>query len=93
MPAYTAPTKDIQFVLDEVLIISGSDVPGYSDLQPDFTGAILDEAGKIARDILAPLNAPGDTEGCRIENGVVHTPRGFKEAFATMCPSMASRSG
>ena len=84
MPAYTAPTKDIQFVLDEVLIISGSDVPGYSDLQPDFTGAILDEAGKIARDILAPLNAPGDTEGCRIENGVVHTPRGFKEAFATM---------
>ncbi|MFZ1727300.1 MAG: acyl-CoA dehydrogenase C-terminal domain-containing protein [Albidovulum sp.] len=84
MPIYTAPTKDIQFVLNEVLRINASDVPGYGDLEPEFTGAILDEAGKIARDVLAPLNATGDAEGCRMENGVVYTPKGFKEAFAAM---------
>jgi alkylation response protein AidB-like acyl-CoA dehydrogenase len=84
MPVYSAPTKDIQFVLNEVLNVTASDVPGYSDLEPDFTAAILEEAGKIARDVLAPLNASGDAEGCRIENGVVYTPKGFKEAFEAM---------
>ena len=39
------------------------------------------EAGKISRDVLAPLNATGDREGCRLENGVVRTPDGFREAF------------
>ncbi len=81
MPTYTAPTKDIQFVLHDVLNISSSDIPGYSDLESDFTGAILDEAGKISSEVLTPLNAVGDTEGCRLENGVVYTPTGFKEAF------------
>ncbi len=82
MPVYTAPVKDLQFVLHEVLGIGASSIPGYADLDPDFTAAILDEAGKIARDVLAPLNACGDAEGCRLENGVVYTPKGFKEAFA-----------
>ena len=44
--------------------------------------AILEEAGRIARDVLAPLNAIGDREGCRLENGVVRTPTGFRDAFA-----------
>ncbi|MEZ5779164.1 MAG: acyl-CoA dehydrogenase C-terminal domain-containing protein [Paracoccaceae bacterium] len=84
MPSYTAPTRDMQFVLNEVLRVSESEVPGYSELEPDFTSAIVEEAGKIARDVLAPLNASGDQEGCRFENGVVYTPKGFKEAFAAM---------
>ncbi len=84
MPVYTAPVKDLQFVLHEVLRVGESDIPGYADLERDFTGAILDEAGKIARDVLAPLNASGDAEGCRLENGVVYTPKGFKDAFAAM---------
>ncbi len=84
MPSYTAPTRDMQFVLNEVLDIPNSDVPGYADLDPDFTSAILEEAGKIARDVLAPLNASGDQEGCRLENGVVYTPKGFKDAFEAM---------
>ncbi|MEM7598180.1 MAG: acyl-CoA dehydrogenase C-terminal domain-containing protein [Pseudomonadota bacterium] len=81
MPSYTAPTKDMQFVLHEVLKISESDVPGYADLEPDFTGAVLEEAGKIASEVLMPLNVVGDTEGCHLENGVVRTPTGFKAAF------------
>ncbi|WP_413869349.1 acyl-CoA dehydrogenase C-terminal domain-containing protein [Albidovulum sp.] len=84
MPSYAAPLRDMQFVLDEVLEVSKSDVPGYADLEPAFTSAILDEAGKIARDVLAPLNATGDREGCRLENGVVRTPEGFRQAFQAM---------
>ncbi len=81
MPSYTAPTKDMQFVLHDVLNISQSDIPGYSDLEPDFTSAVLEEAGKLTSEVIAPLNVVGDKEGCRLENGVVYTPKGFKEAF------------
>ncbi len=81
MPSYTAPTKDLQFVLHEVLKVTEADIPGYEELEPDFTGAILEEAGKIASEVMAPLNVVGDREGCRLENGVVRTPPGFKEAF------------
>ena len=84
MPTYTAPIRDMEFVLNEVLGVAASDVPGYGDLEPGFTSAILEEAGKIASDVLTPLNATGDREGCRLENGVVYTPKGFKEAFAAM---------
>ena len=81
MPSYTAPTKDLQFVLHDLLQISHSDIPGYADLAADFTAAILDEAAKLGQDVLAPLNSSGDVEGCRLENGVVYTPKGFKQAF------------
>ena len=81
MPSYTAPTKDMQFVLHDVLKVTEAKIPGYEDLEPDFTSAILEEAGKLTSEVLAPLNAVGDIEGCRLENGVVYTPKGFKEAF------------
>jgi len=81
MPSYTAPTKDLQFVLHDVLKVTESKTPGYDELEPDFTSAILEEAGKLTSEVLAPLNAVGDQEGCRLENGVVYTPKGFKEAF------------
>ncbi|TDK48769.1 acyl-CoA dehydrogenase C-terminal domain-containing protein [Antarcticimicrobium luteum] len=81
MPSYSAPTKDMQFILHDVLDLTGSDIPGYDELEPDFTRAILEEAGKISTGVLHPLNVVGDTEGCRLENGVVYTPTGFKAAF------------
>jgi alkylation response protein AidB-like acyl-CoA dehydrogenase len=84
MPSYTAPVKDMQFLLHDVLKISEADVPGYSDLDQSFTGAVLEEAAKVAQDILTPLNAVGDKEGCFLENGVVRTPTGFKAAFDTL---------
>jgi len=84
MPTYTPPTRDMQFVLHDVLEISGSAIPGYDELDRDFTAAILGEAGKIASEVLAPLNPVGDREGCRLENGVVRTPEGFAAAFDTM---------
>jgi len=84
MPVYNAPTKDMQFVLHEVLNVSNSDIPGYGELEAEFTGAVLEEAGKVATNVLHPLNVVGDTEGCRLENGVVYTPTGFKDAFEQM---------
>ncbi|MBL9049872.1 MAG: acyl-CoA dehydrogenase C-terminal domain-containing protein [Tabrizicola sp.] len=84
MPSYTAPVKDMQFLLHDVLKISEADIPGYADLDRSFTEAVLDEAAKVASDILAPLNAVGDREGCVLENGVVRTPTGFKQAFDTL---------
>ena len=81
MPSYTAPVKDMQFVLHDLLQITTSDIPGYADLDAGFTAAVLEEAGKLASDVLAPLNAVGDREGCVLENGVVRTPTGFKAAF------------
>ena len=81
MPTYTAPVKDMQFLLHDVLKINEADIPGYADLDRSFTQAVLDEAGKVAQDVLTPLNAVGDVEGCVLENGVVRTPTGFKAAF------------
>ncbi len=84
MPTYTPPTKDMNFLLHEVLQAQHADIPGYDDMTPDFTSAVLEEAGKLSRDVLAPLNSTGDQEGCVLENGIVRTPKGFKAAFDQM---------
>ena len=81
MPSYTAPTKDMQYILHDVLKVTDQAIPGYDELERDFTAAILEECGKLNSEVLAPLNVVGDTEGCVLENGVVRTPTGFKEAF------------
>ncbi|MEM1235747.1 MAG: acyl-CoA dehydrogenase C-terminal domain-containing protein [Pseudomonadota bacterium] len=84
MPTFTAPTKDQQFVLHDLLKISEQDVPGYADLDRDFTDAVLNEAGKLATEVLQPLNVSGDKQGCHLENGVVRVPDGFKDAWDQM---------
>ena len=84
MPIYNAPVKDLQFVLHDLLKVSEQDIPGFEDLDRDFTGAVIEEAGKVASEVLAPLNMVGDVEGCVLENGVVRTPTGFKDAFMVM---------
>ena len=84
MPIYNAPVKDLQFVLHDLLKVSEQDIPGFEDLDRDFTGAVIEEAGKVASEVLAPLNMVGDVEGCVLENGVVRTPKGFKDAFKVM---------
>jgi alkylation response protein AidB-like acyl-CoA dehydrogenase len=84
MPSYTAPVKDMQFLLHDVLKVTETGIPGYADLDASFTQAVLDEAGKLASDILAPLNPVGDREGCHLENGVVRTPTGFNDAFRAL---------
>ena len=84
MTIYIPPVRDMQFALHDVLKLSKSGLPGHEDLDPGFTEAILEAAGKLAAEVLAPLNAVGDRQGCRMENGVVRTPDGFNRAFQAM---------
>jgi alkylation response protein AidB-like acyl-CoA dehydrogenase len=81
MSGYTAPVRDMAFALEAIAGLS--DVAGHCSepVTPDLLQQILDEAGKFAGEVLAPLNVVGDREGSVLENGVVRTPAGFKEAF------------
>ena len=81
MPDYAAPVDDLQFVLHDLLAVSAADIPGYAEIDRDFTRAVLEEAGKLAQSVLAPLNEVGDRQGCTLENGVVRTPEGFRDAY------------
>jgi alkylation response protein AidB-like acyl-CoA dehydrogenase len=82
MAVYKAPLKDINFVLNEVLDVAKlAELPGYQDATPDTIQAILEEAAKLCENVLFPLNRTGDEEGCTYENGVVRTPKGFKQAY------------
>jgi butyryl-CoA dehydrogenase len=84
MPAYKAPLRDMRYVLYDLL---GGDalasLPGYEDFTRDTVDAVLEEAAKICEEVLQPINRSGDEEGCHYENGVVRTPKGFKEAYQT----------
>ncbi|MBK5932690.1 acyl-CoA dehydrogenase [Rhodovulum imhoffii] len=84
MPNYTPPTADMQYLLHDVMQVSLSGTPGYDELTPDFTAAVLEEAGKISAEVLAPLNPVGDEQGCTLKDGTVTTPRGFKAAYDQM---------
>ncbi len=79
MQIYDAPLRDMRFVLHE---LHGLDRmrDGFPDLGPELVDSVLEEAARFASEVLLPLNAPGD-EGCRLENGVVRTPAGFRDAY------------
>ncbi|UXJ52163.1 acyl-CoA dehydrogenase C-terminal domain-containing protein [Pseudomonas citronellolis] len=82
MPEYKAPLRDMRFLIDEVFDFAGRyQALGATDASPDMVSAILEEGAKFCEQVLAPLNRSGDEEGCHFDNGVVTTPKGFKEAF------------
>ncbi|MES1150587.1 MAG: acyl-CoA dehydrogenase family protein, partial [Dongia sp.] len=73
---------DILFTLQTVAGLEALQaLPGYADANAETVEAILDAAGKLAGEVLAPLNTVGDRERLRFENGVVTTPPGFKDAY------------
>ena len=82
MQTYQAPLRDMRFVLHELIgTESLVSLPGCEEMTTDLTDPILEEAAKLAQEVLLPLNVVGDIEGCVYENGVVRTPTGFKEAY------------
>jgi alkylation response protein AidB-like acyl-CoA dehydrogenase len=86
MPVYRAPIDEYKFVLNELLEIDRHrDLPDFGDLTPDLIDDILTNAGKFCEEVLQPLNQSGDEEGAHFENGVVRTPKGFKEAYKAYC--------
>jgi len=82
MQIYTAPLRDMRFVLNELHTDDGfGDIPALADFTPELTEAVLTEAAKLCQDVLLPLNRSGDEAGCTLENGVVRTPKGFIDAY------------
>ena len=83
MPSYQAPVGDVLFLLNDVLGIRRYDnLPGFSDASEDVVEALLNEGGKLAGSVFAPVNLAGDQEGCtRSEDGSVATPKGFRDAY------------
>ncbi|MFQ5970831.1 MAG: acyl-CoA dehydrogenase C-terminal domain-containing protein [Alphaproteobacteria bacterium] len=83
MITYSAPLEDIRFVLYDLLDYDNT-VPtlaGFEEATSDVVDAVLEEAARFCENELLPLNLRGDEQGCRLENGVVRTPDGFKEAY------------
>ncbi len=84
MPTYKAPLDEIRFLLGDVLDVGQlTSIPGYEEATPDLLLAVLEEGGRICEEVLAPINASGDADGCRLEQGRVKTPPGFREAYQT----------
>jgi 3-(methylthio)propanoyl-CoA dehydrogenase len=83
MTVYTPPLDDMRFALTHVADIGAiGRLPGYEAATPDLVDHILEAAGRFAANELVPLNQSGDRQRVRLENGVVRTPDGFKEAYA-----------
>ena len=83
MTSYSAPLADMRFLLHDLgLLGSVNGMPGLEEASADLVDAVLEEANKLARDKLAPINHPADLSGgAKLENGVVRTPDGWKDAY------------
>jgi alkylation response protein AidB-like acyl-CoA dehydrogenase len=83
MAQYSPPIDDMRFLLSDVFDFDAqiSTLPGYEEIYAEFAASILEEGGKFCAEILEPLNRTGDEEGCKLENGLVSTPKGFPDAY------------
>jgi acyl-CoA dehydrogenase len=83
MLMYEPPVADYLFLLEHVIRLDEHrHLRGYADLDPGLVATILDEIAKLSRDVLLPLNAVGDREGCKLHSdGSVTTPTGFRHAY------------
>ncbi len=86
MPQYNPPLRDMQFVLHELLHVADElkMLPAHAEVDEDTINAVLEEGGKFAAEVIAPLNLSGDAEGCVLDKTTheVKAPKGFKEAYA-----------
>ena len=89
MAQYTAPLRDIAFVMHEVLDVASTlkGLPAQAEVNAELIDQVVEEGGKFCAEVLFPLNQVGDREGCVLDKTAhtVKTPTGFKEAFAKFC--------
>ena len=86
MLTYEFPARDVRFLLTQVFDLdSVLSAPSYAEVDRDTFFSVAETFGTFARDTLLPLNAVGDRDGSRLENGKVRTPAGFEEAYAAFC--------
>ncbi len=79
---YAAPVRQIRFALDAIAGMGNlHGNPAYPDFGEETVTAVIDEAGRFANEVIAPLNRVGDVEGARLENGQVLLPSGFSAAY------------
>ena len=84
MTTYKAPLRDMQFVMQDLLNYEKhyQSLSDCDEINHELIDAILTEASKFSEEVVAPLNAVGDTDGCQLlDDGEVRTPPGFKEAY------------
>ncbi len=82
MAEYQPPLRDYQFIYHELFDPARIQaLPGCEEFDGDLINAVVEEAGKFFSEVLRPLNRSGDEEGCRLEDGEVFTPKGFKDAY------------
>jgi len=82
MPSYTAPVKDMMFLFEKLRDNKNyNELKKYNEVTPDLVKDILEEAAKINQNLILPLAKAGDENPAVLENGIVRTPPGYKEAY------------
>ena len=82
MPSYSAPVKDMMFLYEKLRDNKNyNDLERYNEVSSDLVKDILEEAAKINQNLILPLAKAGDENPAVLENGVVRTPPGYKEAY------------
>src|SRR6056300_371817 len=82
MPSYTAPVEDMLFLFEKLRDNKNyNELKKYDEVTTDLVKDILDEAAKINQNLILPLAKIGDENPAVLENGVVRTPPGYKEAY------------
>jgi len=82
MPTYTAPVKDMMFLFEKLRNNKNyNEIEKYKEVTPELVKDILEEAAKINQNIILPLAKLGDENPTVLENGIVRTPPGYKEAY------------
>jgi len=83
MSHYQAPLKDIAFVQQDLFAFEDylQSTDCWQEMNGELVDAVLNECAKFCEEVIAPLNAVGDDQGCQWNDGVVTTPKGFKEAY------------
>ncbi len=86
MLEYKAPERDIEFLLFDLFNVQDrwAEMPALAEVSEELARAVISEAGRVASEVMAPLNQAGDEAGCSWEDGVVTTPAGFKAGYDEM---------